>query len=357
MPLEQRNDRSSFSAEAMASVPVTFFVPNAALVSQVPRRRRDYWEWINVMAGREERVRTRPVWLGPYNWTIQTWFYLREAGFECQLSATMPRNGVIVTHVDFLPIGLVPQETQYFVVVKPDRGLGSRVAQFVVVQNRYDPIRFGLRGAVVASEYVNYWPQPNLLPRSACRRSAFENVCYMGNRRNSIGPVGQLEWELGGLNLKWLMPAREVWHDYRAIDAIVAVRPKVAAMAPAHMRVECKPAAKLYNAWLAGVPAIVSPDVAYREIRKSSLDFIEARDIDDVVVALRRLKADPELRREMAENGFLRAAEFTGPQTVESWKRLLIERVIPDYEAWVSSRVRRRWFWIVRGALRRSVEE
>lgn len=60
------------------------------------------------------------------------------------------------------------------------------------------------------------------------------------------------------------------WHDYQHVDAVLAIRdcpPVVLAT---------KPASKLINAWKAGVPALLGPEPAYRELRTSPLDFLEA---------------------------------------------------------------------------------
>lgn len=63
--------------------------------------------------------------------------------------------------------------------------------------------------------------------------------------------------ELSKLGLKWKVIPKEGWHDYREIDVVVALRPK---STKKHF---CKPATRLYNAWIAGVPAILPNESAY----------------------------------------------------------------------------------------------
>ena len=44
--------------------------------------------------------------------------------------------------------------------------------------------------------------------------------------------------------------------------------------------------------------------------RRSALDYVEVRDVDEVLATLRRLRDDPKLRADMAHNGRQRALEY-----------------------------------------------
>src|SRR5690606_2673975 len=125
----------------------------------------------------------------------------------------------------------------------------------------------------------------------------------------------------------------ERWHDYRDVDVVVAVRPAGAARsADAHIALQMKPATKLYNAWTAGVPAVLSPDVAFLELRESPLDFLEATDAGEVLDALARLKASPDLRRAMMEHGGHRAKSFTIDCIAARWMQIIQEQIVPHAE-------------------------
>jgi len=106
------------------------------------------------------------------------------------------------------------------------------------------------------------------------------------------------------------------------VDAVLAVRP---AACP---RRDSKPATKLYNAWLAGVPALLSPDVAFRELRRSPLDYLEAAGPAEAKSGVRRLLAEPDLYRRMVANGRARAAEFSAGAVLARWFELL-EEILP----------------------------
>src|SRR5436309_1927650 len=68
-----------------------------------------------------------------------------------------------------------------------------------------------------------------------------------------------------------------------------------------------KPASKLVNAWLAGVPALLGPEIAYRELRRSELDYCEVSSLAEAQAAVDRLLGDPGLYNAMVENGRARA--------------------------------------------------
>jgi len=112
------------------------------------------------------------------------------------------------------------------------------------------------------------------------------------------------------------------WNDYSDTDVIVAMRKDLS------NPYTKKPASKLINAWLAGVPAILGPEQAYRELRRSMLDYIEVAAAEEAAVALARLKSDPELYGAMVENGRRRAEEVMADECAKTWEALLFE-IIP----------------------------
>jgi hypothetical protein len=107
------------------------------------------------------------------------------------------------------------------------------------------------------------------------------------------------------------------WNDYASTDVVVALRP------PGSWNARSKPAAKLQNAWAAGVPAILSPERPYRELRRSPLDYLEARSSADVLAAIDTLRSDPGLYSDMIQNGFERAREFGPDRLVTRWINVL----------------------------------
>ena len=185
----------------------------------------------------------------------------------CSVTDNWPQRGIVISHTDFLPLNLEPKPELFVVEIKPDRHLGSLSSNFVIVQSRSDPLYRSVWRLLFQVAYLPYWPQPSLIPRLRERGSKFENVCFMGNPEQLGVDAQLLKSELNMLGLNFFLVERQRWHDYRGVDAIIAVRPS-APNNKAHMQVNMKPATKLYNAWLAGVPAILSPDGAFEAIRE-----------------------------------------------------------------------------------------
>lgn len=122
------------------------------------------------------------------------------------------------------------------------------------------------------------------------------------------------------------------WCDYGEVDVVVALRRFQTGNKAKHHH---KPATKLFNCWIAGTPAVLGAASAYREMRKSELDYIEVNNMQQTLAALEGLKNDHELRAAMARNGFARSKEIQPAATVAAWQRLIAEEIIPGYRRWL----------------------
>jgi hypothetical protein len=255
-------------------------------------------------------------------WTFQTWLRLRHAGFAATLAGELPRAGLAILHADDFnaidrhrfPLPL------WTVVCRADRAPVWR-ADFEIVQN---PLQADGRRCF----YVHHWPQPGLLPRDTSRCGALRSVGYFGMFKQLPEELRHASWraQLRDLGCDWLTPGGSTItspldqsriHDYSLVDVVVALRD------PLRGDASHKPPTKLLNAWLAGVPAIVSPDPAYLALRTHELDFIEAADAPAALAALRRLRDQPGLYSVMCQRARERAAEFTPAAISARWQRLL----------------------------------
>jgi len=310
---------------------ISFYCPSKALVAAVPSRIADYWQWINeVIPAHPAKLPPGEfgefcLWHGPYSWTVQTWIHLRENEFECDLVSEIPDEGIIISHSDFWPTTLRPSSNQFLVEIKPDRNQNLRQAQFVLVQSAHDPLLredIGRSGRVAV---VPYWPQPSLIRRDSRRSTQVRQACFLGNGASFLSDVEVLTTRLEKIGILFKMPPRALWNDYSEVDLVIAVRDQAAFSSTclADTNVLRKPPNKLINAWLAEVPAILSPEPSYLDLRLSSLDFVDAKTVKEIVTAAERLKVDGDLYNRMIDNGRKRAAGFGSHEIVANWISIL----------------------------------
>ncbi len=258
-------------------------------------------------------------------WTLQTYLRLVDAGFPATLSSSVPDKGLVVYHSnhsrrlrrEYRLLG-----DAWLVVLRGDKTRPLR-GDYQVTQN-------GFQSSGWRSTPIPSWPQPGLIPRDPQRGDRVRRIAYKGYENNLDEAFRSLEWRdyLSGRGVEWVddsvpfrgphSDSRSIrWHDYHDIDAILAVRPQ-----PLRSQ-RSKPAAKLCNAWAAGVPAIVGSEHAFREIRRSEADFLEANTPAEARRAVDRLIDEPGLYRAMALNSKRRAEEFGVESVLAKWVDLL----------------------------------
>jgi hypothetical protein len=279
---------------------------------------------------------------GNYVWTVKTQACLSAIGFPCRLVEQMPDEGIIVTHREFLPNALVPNARQLFVCIVADHRRHP-FAQLHMVQNPQDPML--AKPSPWPAGFVPHWTEATLIPRNADRGQTLANVSY-------FGLPGRLAPQLRGDRFHALMRrhgydfrivARDRWNDYSHTDAVLAVR-SFAAL-PYHKF----PPSKLYNSWLARVPALLGSESAYRAERRSRLDYFEVRSTDDILAALDRLRSNPTLRAAIVRNAAKRAAELDASRIAARWADFLEHVAVPAYHEWRDkSPARRRAFLSMR---------
>ncbi len=227
-------------------------------------------------------------------------------------------------------VGIRSRPDQCFSIACRSDGAVPELADLRVVQNR----------ALVRSaqdRFIPHWPQPGLIPRDESRGSRVEVLTYMGGTVNLYAPLKEDSFrdrlmELYGVkfeaNLRGRNDMTAKWFDYSATDLALALRDIGVE------DVKVKPASKLVNAWLAGVPALLGPEPAFAELRKSDLDYVIVRSERDVLAAIERLQSDSNLYRAMVNNGRERAKEYNEQKNIMRWSELLTVDVPPLYQAY-----------------------
>lgn len=293
-------------------LPVTFFYPFPDRIEKYRGLDPDqHWSWMD----------------GFY----QTYLRLKLAGYPVQLSTTLPSSGILVLFANrrsldaFLEQCTTNNPPFIIVAACADKGELSW-ADFQIVQNRK-----GVDDRYVM--YVPFLPQPGLIPRDPSRGSVIENIAYKGARENLNQIFRSQPWfeflQTKGLNWrdetydclqsKNLLP--ESWSDYRSVDLTLAVRQDL------KREYRGKPANKLFNSWKAGVPALLGPEYAYRELRISPLDYFEIASLEDAFQAIEALMDQPRLYEAMVENGLQRAEEYTAERILQKLGWVLFDEI------------------------------
>ena len=257
-----------------------------------------------------------------HSWIYQTVEFLKEAQIPCNLSMVPKKCGVLIalTASADSSFGVNPPlSPNVFLVDVVADASPHPAAHFYIVQNQVQAKR------LPNAHFIPHWPQSRLIGRNPERGKRFENIVFFGERENLAKELRSEVWrqrlqqELG-LSFKIEVPQR--WHDYRDVDCAIGIR-DFSRLPHLH-----KPATKLYNAWLAGVPFIGGSDVAFSSDGHPGKDYLIAPSLEELFRQLRRLKENESLRLRLVNNGLYSVREFTKEATCERWKKL-IKEILP----------------------------
>lgn len=324
----------------MRSLPVTFFYPYPDELDALSNIDFDD----NLFWSHEGKERRRA-------WILQTYLRLRAAGHPVEISDQLPERGILL----LLPESPIRAEFneqftrdhRHLIVVT----VRADVTEYRPMIGDADIVQNGRFADDNRVFFVPHWPQPGILPRDQTRGPMIENIVFKGGFGSLLADFRSDRWHeyLSDRGLNFHIASAETegdvpnWHDYRTADLNLAVRPPYQ---DGGLRCE-KPASKLINAWHAGVPSLLGAEYAYRELRTSSLDYIEVTSVDEAITAIDHLRNNPILYTRMVQHGRRRAQEFTPERITERWAEVLFEKV-PQ----IASRSTTRWSRTVTGPLR-----
>lgn len=269
-------------------------------------------------------------------WIFQTFLELRGLA-DVQLVTELPPSGVVVTLANFLPTAFR---------APPDLFIASVVADFVphpgthisLVQNAAHARR--LPGCL----FTRHWPQPGLVPRNPSRGETFERIAFFGDHSNLAPDLATRDFAhrlhtATQATFEVRDPSR--WADYSDVDAAVAIRDFSRSK---HLN---KPATKLYNAWLAGVPLLAGRDSAYAAEGSDHFDYRIARSPEHALAILTAWKENPASRHFLVENGHKKTALCSRDAVHAQWMKLCSNELPDRAKRWalLSSGARKR-FWI-----------
>ena len=222
------------------------------------------------------------------------------------------------------------------------------LCQIRIVQNEQ-------QAAAGLGHCIPHWPQPALLPRRAERGTTIGTLAFYGSE-NNLDPrfrTPAFDASLLELGVRLRIHGRGgadsvAWNDYRDVDLVLAARnlTRVDALT--------KPASKLVNAWLAGVPALLGPEPVFRDLRRSELDYVEVATADDALRAIARFRAEPGLYERFVVNGRERALAFSVDAVAQRWIDVLGGPAARSYERWKrTGPVRRTTAWLLKAPVHR----
>lgn len=292
-----------------------------------PKHIDECWKWL---------VTTKNLgWLGKYHWILQPFLLLKkfnilaslsEKGYECFITNKIPQSGILITHPDCLPKRLEPNKRLLVVITLVDRCF-DRVTcgDLFIVHN---PIQVNYLEK--PGYFIPPIPQINILPRHKDREGRFENISFFGYEKELSIEFKKKFFidELKKLKLKFNVVSHEKWNDFSEVDAILAVRN----FDSSQSSYSNKAFLKLINAWLAGVPAILGNESAYRIIGEKSKNYIEVNSIEQVILSLKQLKENIEFRKKLIKNGEIKSKEYDFEKVIREWEYFLMYIAIPSFE-------------------------
>jgi hypothetical protein len=299
---------------AWCPVTVSFFIPSQYLPDP---DRREAWKSGSALApsGKEATAQA---------WIFQTALELESSMPSVSLVSELPSHGVVVALSGNLPPGLPATPGRFLLDVVAD-GCPHPSAQLHICQNPLQARH--LPNAV----FIPHWPQPGLIPRDPSRRDLWENVRFYGDAANldpGIADPGFAHHLKESLDLDFGVVDVAAWHDYSQTDCVLAVRrPGI------HPH---KPATKLYNAWLAGVPFLGGKESAFLEEGRPGVDFLAVTDATGALAALELLATSPTTRNQLVENGFAAAINRSPHATASRWHSLLTDGIAAKSSRWMS---------------------
>jgi|GEM_PF-1998785 len=274
-------------------------------------------------------------------WLYQTGSLLQKVGVRSHFFTKMPHlphRGIIVTMSGFLygyekKITLPP--SLFVADIVAEEGIPHSAAMLHLIPNSHSTKYLPF------TEFIPHWPQPFLIPRDAVRRERFETICFMGDSKNMATELCSQEWHLRlqqELGLHFIRRDFDRWHDFSDVDCIVAIRDFTGNY------FFYKPAHKLYNAWLAGVPFIGGRDSAFVGDGHPGEDYLVANSAEEVFEYLKKLKEDPLFRSQLVERGRQSGAAFSREAVLQSWKRLVQETLPVQALKWHRASALKRFF-------------
>ena len=294
------------------SVPINFFSV----------RKREIWPEIYQGRALEPNDKAARIVDGIDCWIVQAFLLLHSRApthWEISFSDEIKSGAINIGHRDELHLkhGL---DRGFIVGIRADRP-PLVMADMIVCQNR------GL-ASETNSLFLPHFPQPGLIPRNPILGGRMRTLAYFGRSDNISCITRSLDFRTSLEQKGVVFETRDTcWYDYSDVDAILALR------GLPNIELVTKPATKLINAWLAGVPALIGPEPACRELRESDYDYIEVNSVQEILEGLERLKDATEYASFQAQAA-RRSKQVSQEETCNVWLATFEKEIIPCWQRW-----------------------
>lgn len=275
-------------------------------------READYWN-------KDENVKDFDTGSAVDSWILPTFSALRDQDFTVELTSEVPKDGVLF--VSSYDLQMLTVQSDVLVVCILADGYPSPRSDLTIVQN-WEQAPF-CKPALC----IPHWPQPNLVPRDASRGERVENVAFLGAKVNLLPSLREHSFQQklkDELDINMLFPSKERWSDYSEIDVVLGIRPETGSCWSG-----AKPASKLVNSWLAGVPAIMTPESAILNAGIPGCDYFVATSSKSVFDILGRLKRHPELYSAMTVRAKEKSRNYSVEAISEQWGMIVRNVITP----------------------------
>ncbi len=273
-------------------------------------------------------------------WIVSTYLRLKAKGMNVRIEDHLIPDSINVCTSDRL-IQSPGSHRAFIVAVQADRpSLGW--GDYTLVQS---PVQASRRNTCL----IDHWPQPGLVPRDCSRDNCIRRMAYMGYLGN-LAPGFRRESfrkEMRALGVEWVVRDQPAdWRNFGDLDLCLAVRYGARAW------IRTKPATKLAHSWLAGCPALLGNEPAFRYWGKPGEDYFEVAEPADAVEVVRRLVNEPALYQQVRERGLAKGREHDEEAVCRQWIAVLAGPIVEQFRSW---RTDRRHVVMARAA-RRSIE-
>lgn len=257
-----------------------------------------------------------------WSWTLRTYLHFKDT-FPCKLVDTMPEEGIIFFFRGSVGFFQKPKPKQFWVCFVADSSwhLYSHINIF---QNPTEAAKWP------SGVFAYHWPQLGLIP-SKSPTEKLENLYFFGNTDNLAKELKSEDWSAfcRDLSLNFHVPDYDEWNDYSNVDISIGIR-----SFDVERPFNNKPASKMINAWMCGVPFIANKESAYTSECNNLFDAIFITNYQNFKDTIKRLKQEPNRLIAYKQRAQELKEKYTESFFFSHWESIIQNEVIARFNDW-----------------------